>query len=337
MPEAPEFSDIVAADPDAAGSRRQRGGRIAAVAAVVVAVTVLAIALALSRGPAGQSPAGAGTSPAGAPSTSPPVDLAAVTADISCDWPKESDRVALDDLDKFPAVAMFTCAGDDRTYEDGEWSVNIREATTSGVAAVIAAMHGPAPDTGGSCDLVLIADPAVAFVAADGSSVVPKYRHDECGHPIGLAAFRGINWEQLAVVKDTLQQSSEEIAAGCSHQYKNMNYYEGQGDHQVSAGGPVFPDDGNTLHACVYRTNGEIDVGTFVTDVSFTADQSDKLRTALSQPGSNADCKPQQNFALVFDGERQVDVELGGCHRVLRNGGVGAADGSVLQDLFGQS
>jgi hypothetical protein len=78
-------------------------------------------------------------------------------------------------------------------------------------------------------------------------------------------------------------------------------------------------------------------VGTFVTNLKFTAQESDRLRAALSQPGTSAECAPQQRFALVFDGRHQVDVELGGCARVLRDDGVGTADGAVLADLFGQS
>jgi hypothetical protein len=226
----------------------------AASAVGIVAIAAALVVAVAHGGPNRSSAAGDGaptsTTPSSAPTSAAPIDLAALTAAIPCPDDK-TPRVSPDALTGFGAVAVFTCGDDIRTYADGEWSVQIREAATPDIASVETAIQAPPPpEPSGEyfCDDVLYGEPALVFVDADGHTLVPKFHRDSCGVPVGLDATRTIHWHELSVRKDTLQQSAEEIAAGCSHQYKNMNYYEAQyGDQKVSGGGPVFPDDGALL------------------------------------------------------------------------------------------
>lgn len=327
-----------------------RSTRIAAVAAAVVAVVALAVALPLLHGATperhpGVAPA---TTPARSPDSTAPVrrDLATLTRRAPCPPPAKAKLATRAQLRTYPAVAALYCTEADRTYpHDGEWAVEIRKASRTGIGVLVHALDQPdGKPTGGACLDYLILAPPLVFVDAHGNYLVPRYPRDRCGQPeaAAVAAVRDHHWRVISVRKVKQQATAAEVAANCGADSKNMLYLDSQFGADPDSGRPVFasrPDA--VLRVCVYRVRpAEPDVGTFLRAVRLSARESARLRAALSGAGTARSCPPQPEFADVLDGSGDyVMVELGGCWRVDRGDRahetLGTADATVVGRLLG--
>jgi hypothetical protein len=273
------------------------------------------------------SSTGGGTGVAATPTSPPPraTDLAHLVRGVPC-APKKPEPVTRAQLRAFPAVAAVTCGWGTRTYPHaGEWSVMIRKASDSGIAALVAAFDQPnePPSTTGCLD-VLIGGPPLVLVDAHGGYVLAHYPQDGCSQPLGEAidAMRHHAWRTISVHRDKLIRSARSLATGCADDIKDMLYYEP--GTTLSSGQAVLNRHPQLpLKACIYAAAPSLEVGHFVRKVDFDAAASAALRDALSNPGPARSCVPQRRFALVrtpiYDKAGDADtawVELGGCWRV---------------------
>lgn len=308
-----------------AGRRRSR--RPAAVLGVVGVVLLTAVAVGLYHAASAGNPAPAAHSAAPGPQRHP-VDLAALTRRAPCPPPAKAERAGRTQLREFGAVAAVTCAWDERTYPHaGRWTVLVRKASGSDIAALVAAFDQPdQPPTNGACSLVLVVGAPLVLVDAKGNYLVPRYPLDACGQAQEgtVQVVRDHPWQTISLRKLKQQRTARELAAHCGARAKDM-LYDAQSGQNLSPGEPVLnrhPD--LNLHACIYRASpASLDAGSFVRGITLTDDQSASMRDALNGAGPTATCQPQRRFAYIatptYDSAGDADwviVELGGCWRV---------------------
>ena len=296
------------------------GNRPLVATAILVSVVLLASCASATQPPQPRHPTAASSSHRTAD------DVAGLARHVPCPPRAKAAGATREQLRTFPAVALVTCAWATRTYpHGGEWSVVIRKASDRDVASLVAAFDRPDERVHGACLGVLISGPPIMLVDATGKYVLARYPHDRCGNPQAavLDAVRQHSWQPISVHRDKLIRSARSIATGCGDEAKDMLYYEP--GSALSPGEPVLNRHPKlTLKACIYhRSSGSPDVGQFVRVLTFDADQSTRLRNALSGAGPPGACVTQPRFALIatpiYDKVGDADVawvELGGCWRV---------------------
>jgi len=109
---------------------------------------------------------------------------------------------------------------------------------------------------------------------------------------------------------------------------------------KAGPGGPVFTRRPSTKRrVCIYRTTKHLDTGEFLRAVRITGANVADFDAAVSSSGPAGECSAQREFAVVFGPGHWLNIELGGCWRVLRddNGAerFGSADPATLQRLLG--
>jgi hypothetical protein len=329
---------------DAAKQPRRRRGPAAAtavVAALVVAgVTVGAVAIARGGGDdQHRAPVTALT-----PRADATTDPVALTADVPCPNRPEArvDPPTPEELAAFKAVTAVVCGyGYIRNATEGEWDTRVRRVATSSVADLQAAYELPDESlTNGACTDDLRIPPAIILVDADGHWVFPVAPSDQCRKPRPEleAALKALVWQDVWEHKIDQLSTPEAVAANCSMRWKNENWmYADLGASHPGPGGPVKYFDPATAHVCLYKSSADdFEVGDFQRGVKLDQRQAQKLVDALTGAGPTGDCPNVAEFAVVqSDIGDSLNVELGGCWRVNREGGTGTADASVVRNILG--
>lgn len=322
--------------------------RLVAIAAAVAVVVAVAITIAVTR-PNGHNQH---ARPADTPT---PVTIHGTAAlrhlvrHTPCPAPKGTSSITRAQLAAFPAVAAVTCTEVERTIpHQGEWSVLIKKASSTGITALKHAFElpdSPRPTGQVACLDVLIIGAPVLFVDAQGHYVVPRYPIDHtCNRPLP-ATLHAVNrqpWHAISTKKLQQQQTPAELAAGCSDKIKNVVALDVHFGIDASPGGPVFTYHPHAqLRACIYRASPRDDqVGDFVRGIHFTPHQSAQLRAALTGPGTtNNSCPSQDTFAAIATrGGDSIYLELGGCWRLQRDEPhvtLGTANPNIIKQLLG--
>jgi hypothetical protein len=309
----------------------------AAAAAAVAAIAVVASGNGSPRRPA----TGPHATPSPSSSSTSPIDAEALTSAVPCQPSAAGALADRDAVRALGAVAAVNCIDREQTYEDGEWTVEVRRISATGIAAFLDAIDRPdEPPTNGSCTADLRVDPAIALVNPSGGYLFPRFPRDACSQPMQDLAKRITDWQEVSTRRVRQQFTRAELDGHCEPAWKNMLAMD-PGEHP-SEGGPVLARAaaGEPLHACLYRTGADSQVGEFERAITVAPADADRLRTALAAPGTAGECAPQASFAVVQAlGHGEVTVELGGCWRVLRDdlehSGIGTADAAVVQTVLG--
>jgi hypothetical protein len=280
------------------------------------------------------------------------LDLAELTADAPCPFAVGTKPATRADLEKFHAVAAFSCTESQRTFAgEGEWTVETRQATADGIAALVSAFDQPdrsQPPSGAPSNFACA---GVAYglmltlVDADGHLLVPTAPTDVCGEPLQsvVRAVDRLHWQTIGTRRLQQVATPEALAAGCIMHVKDMPVIDGQSSIGTSRGGPVLttrPDA--SLDVCVYRTGTDPTVGTFTRGVQLDDVDSARLRSALTGAGPTHSCIDQPDFATVTArGGGTVYLELGGCWRLERDGARitlgSASDPRLVEQLLGRN
>jgi hypothetical protein len=248
------------------------------------------------------------------------------------------------EIARYAAVAVVLCDyPETRAYPgEGLWTVRIRRVATRGLGRLLFALkrHDDSPSSG-ACPGVGYGP--LSLLLTDGSThyLHPRMPRDECGGPQRMysEAEKALVWRTVSVDRVALSRSPASLASGCEMRWKNEIHLLGP-SVKTSAGGPVFSRRPRTTRKiCIYRTGSDQDIGEFVRSVRLSGSQVNDFDAAVSGPGPTGDCQAQHRFAVVFGPGNRVNIELGGCWRVLRvDSGAerfGSANAAELERLLG--
>jgi hypothetical protein len=245
----------------------------------------------------------------------------------------------------FGAVAVINCRQDARIYSgEGEWSVLLRQVATSGVAALVAALERP-DEPAASADTVcaLPGYGPLSILLADGVGgyLHPRMPETSCGGPQHEVsdAMDDLEWRTVSVTRLEQVRTPESIASGCSMSWKNLLEMLAS-SLKPSPGGPVFLDVTDTARKiCIYHAGDDLDRGDFTRALTLDGADAQTFDAALSGAAPTGECDPQRDFAMVLSAGHWLDVELGGCWRVLRVDfsytEFGGADAATVKRLLG--
>ena len=123
------------------------------------------------------------------------------------------------------AIAAVLCTESQQNYPgDGEWETMTKEATSTGVDAMVSAFkRADAAPTKSACAADLIVGPTVVLVEADGQYVIPEYPRDDCGQPqvTAIKTVESAPWRYVSTAKMSQVRSQLSVATGCSMGWKN--------------------------------------------------------------------------------------------------------------------
>lgn len=245
-------------------------------------------------------------------------------------------------LAEFRAVAAVRCVQEVR----GVWVVRARQVGTNGIAGLQAAYQRRSEPavTGGLCTLDLATLPGVALVDAASRWLAPAIPHDSCRKPLPEVrdAIGAVRWRDVRVQKlrRIVSQAAQEV--GCEQRWKTLAALNPPPGSRLSAGGPVFPVAPARVLVCHYRTSlADPEVGAFQRSGHLQGLDAGRLLAALAGPGRAGACPAARDFAVLSSADPRrpsspVQVELGGCWRVLRADppGLGRADPTVARPLL---
>jgi hypothetical protein len=243
----------------------------------------------------------------------------------------------------FGAIAVVRCFDKEQTFPDGEWTVLVREASQTGVNALVAALDKPdAKPTTGACPAILIGNPNLVLVNAAGDHLTPTFPLDDCGQPQARIADIPSNWRLISSDKVQLQRSRAEITNHCQPAWKNELDIYAQTAERPGPGGPVltYPDN-KTLYVCIYQSPADdLTIGNYLRGLVLNGGAAAQLRVALDGAGNTGTCTPQRQFAVISTPSgAEVNVELGGCWRVQRDDSAhestGTAQPKTIRTLLG--
>jgi len=271
-------------------------------------------------------------------------ELDAIGRDAPCRDVNRSDNIARPEaIADFGTTAMINCVQTVRSYPgDGEWSVLIRQVAMTGLADVVAALQRPdeppaSPET--YCDLVGHG-PLPVLLANGADYLHPRLPETSCGDPQAevMAALKAVEWRTVSLTRIEQVRTPESIDSDCEMRWKNELGLEA--DYlDTSDGGPVFVgrDPGGAIKVCLYHVVSDPDAGEFSRAVRLSGGEADELVDALTGAGPTGTCAPPSDFAVLHAAGRNLNVEIGGCWRVLRHDAsqaVGSADGAALERLL---
>ncbi len=319
------------------GRRLRRWAAVGGVAAVLLVVA--GAALIELRHPGSTAPQ----------SRSAPLDTAAsdrLALNAPCDRVTGREEPAgLAQIATFDTVAVVECRFDNKAYPgEGEWSVLIRRVADAGLADLLTALQrpddDPNPPQGGGCALVGYGPLRILLADGQRRYLHPRAPTTTCGVPQQQvqSVIDGLDWRTVSVTRIEQTRSQASIDAGCEMAWKNENAM-GMGGH-LGSGGPVFVQHPDAdLKVCLYKRAGDPDVGEFDRSVVLSGTEGQQLREALAGPGPAGECAAQTGFAVIFAGGPYVNVELGGCWRVVRgdldSSSTGSAQPDVVKRLLG--
>lgn len=245
----------------------------------------------------------------------------------------------------FGVVGVINCRQDLRSYPDeGEWRVLLRQVAPSGLAALVAALERPdesPPPQGVSCPLPAYGPLSILLANNTGGYLHPRMPEDACGAPQRelTQAMDALDWQTVSLTRLDQSRTPESIASGCAMAWKNELEMVAP-SLEPSAGGPVFANSARTTRKiCIYHAGDDLDRGDFVNAVTLDGEDAHDLDLALAAAAPTGDCQAQREFAVVFGGDHWLNVELGGCWRVLRVDlsytEFGGADAATVNRLLG--
>ncbi len=317
---------------------------IVASVAVVVAVAAGALALSGQFGRASSGHAGsAGSSLPPAETDTAVLDRIAAAAPCA----RVQGDTAPARVAAFPTVAVVSCESGFRIYPgEGEWQTLVRRVTGSGLGALVTALTRPDERRrSGEYACPAIAYGPLQILLADGQGhyLHPRAPVTYCDapQPAVFLAIRQLPLRTVSVTRVVQERSAASVSSGCDMQWKNELALAGTAGPHPGPGGPVFVQRPTSrLYACLYRTApGDAEAGLFVRGVPLSAARSLTLRAALTGAGPRGTSAAQSAFAVVRADGQWVNVELGGCWRVLRDdrnpASLGTADAAVVSQLLG--
>ena len=323
--------------PGTPGTRWRDGRRIAWLAAAPLAALVtLAAGCGTVRTPPGGG-SGHGQTATGSPASSPtavsptsaggsPVPTTTggpvTPGQPACaGWPSNAARGALPA--SFVPVAVIRCVTSDQMIPgNGQWEVATLERADKNLAPLIAALRRPAPERnpGALCPYIAMVPPQFVMVGGDGRMIIPRLPLSGCGQvqPQVLAALSGLAWRPLSVRLVSQIQTQQEVASGCTPQYRDP--FLSYGSLRPSPGGTGLGTRPASLRICVYTSGGTTGTTQFVRAATVTGSAESNLLAGLSGAGRTSLCSlPHDKFAVLGGaGAPAIYVELGGCDRVFR-------------------
>jgi hypothetical protein len=263
-----------------------------------------------------------------------------------CDRVTSASHLAgADTVAAFPAVAVVDCRTEVKSYPgEGEWAVLVREVTADGLLPLMSALtqpdeEGPAGET--ACAAVGYGPLTILLADRAGTYLHPRAPQTSCGapRPAVLSAISGLTWHIVSTTRIDQLRTEPSITNGCEMGWKNETAIYAANAHD-SRGGPVFTADADTpLHVCLYRVADDPQAGEFERGITLDGSDSRRLRDALTGPSPAAGCAAQDSFAVIRDGGQWVNVELGGCWRLIRENDnpvtYGTADAEEVKKLLG--
>jgi hypothetical protein len=322
--------------------RRSRSPAVAGAVGVVLAV-VLAVTLA-NRGSTQREPNAAARPRAGSHPPAPSVEarrLAEFAERAPCRL-IEPDRHQADarQVARFDAVAVVQCANGTRRYAgDGEWATLARRVATTGMPRLLTALKRPdeRARSGVACAAIAYGPLDILLVDRHGRYLHPRFPETGCGapQPAFSSALAALRWRTVSVTRVQQLRSQAAIDSGCEMAWKNLHALL-IGPARAAPSGPVLTERPRAaLQICLYGRSKDPDAGSFRRGLTLTGAPAAALRTALGGAGSASSCPLVADFAVVFAGGPWVEVELGGCWRVLRGDTVGTASPSAVTSLLG--
>ena len=315
---------------------RRRAAAVPAMAAItgVVAVTaVLAVGLPLGPDRLDPAPAPGAAPTASADATAPEVPLGSGACPSVLEGEADGEPIGSDHA----AEIVVVCSSDMREFAgEGAWQVVVERRSREIAAETVRLLSQPdeqapqpsATDDSGQEVLVCTLEkpyfPYLLLIGPDGTTVTPRIPRNRCGKPDrALQALFGPEapLQEVAVTRVRQIRSEAEVASGCQG-YKNMIEVEGQSPSGPASAGPAFPARPERLQVCVYTTppddptSPEFVRGRWLTPQEI-AELVDELGALAADDRS---CRvPSREYAVLSGYGGWVLVELGGCHRVLRD------------------
>jgi hypothetical protein len=233
----------------------------------------------------------------------------------------------------FAPVAVLRCVTSDQQIPGkGEWETATLERADTSLAPLVAALRHPSGQRipGMMCPAIAMVAPQFVLIGRDGTALWPLLPLTGCGLVQSgvLAALSALSWQQVSVRLIAQVQTQQEVASGCTPQYTDP--FTMYGPLRPSAGGTVFPAVPSSLRICTYSSGGTSSAPQFTGSATVTGSAEQDLLTGLSGAGQATLCtQPEPGFAVIggpgspgtsiTPGSGQIYVELGGCHRVLRD------------------
>ena len=252
------------------------------------------------------------------------------------------------EIEAFRARAVVNCRTGERTYPGaGVWQVLTREVAVRGLAQLLEALTRPDARTPPeqACPAIGYLPLTILLVGPGEHYLHPRAPAATCGgpQPATRRAIAALGWRTVSVTKLQQVTSPAALASGCEMAWKNEVALMA-GSLSRSAGGDVHVGGtAEPLVACVYRADPSDDgAGEFQRAVRLDGARATKLRAALSLSGTVGTCRPQRAFAVVrARSGAWVNVELGGCWRVVRDdenpARLGRADPAAVTRLLGRA
>ena len=217
------------------GVVRARAGRSALL--VLVPLTAL-VTLAAGCGTVTAPPSGGGTGHGQTAASSPPASPTASGSPVptttggpvtpgqpACaGWPAGVPRGTLPA--SFAPVAVIRCVTSDQMVPGkGQWEVATLERADKNLAPLTAALRSPSarPRPGVMCPEIAMIPPQFVLVDGDGKMIIPRLPLSGCGlvQPQVLAALAALSWRQVSVRLVSQVQTQQEIATGCTPQFRD--------------------------------------------------------------------------------------------------------------------
>jgi hypothetical protein len=318
----------------------QLATRAASVALLVVATALAAGCGTVSTPSAGAGPAKTATKVARPPRpvTASPVPTTTAGPPIvpgqpACvGWPTHAVRGKALPASFVPVAVLRCVTSDQQIPGKGEWETATLERADTNLAPLIAALRHPSGRRipGMMCPAIAMVAPQLVLVGRDGTALWPLLPLTGCGLVQSgvLGALSGLSWQQESVRLIAQLQTQQEVASGCTPQFTNP--FTMYGPLRPSAGGTVFPAVPSSLRICAYSSGGTTSAPQFTGSATVTGSAEQQLLAGLSGAGQATVCtQPEPGFAVIGgpgspatsitpDGGL-IYVELGGCHRVLRD------------------
>ncbi len=277
----------------------------------------------------------------------PPAELDRLARDAPCAQVQEGQHPAgRSEIARFDARAVVNCRTSERTYPGaGQWQVLTRQVAVHGLARLLDALTRPDVVTPGGemCAAIGYGPLTILLAGPAGQYLHPRAPATTCGapQPATLRAIAALAWRTVSVTKLRLITSPAALASGCEMQWKNEIAMEGGSVSRLASGAVNLGAPTDPLVACIYGSaHPASDPGTFQRAVQVDGPRAKELRAALSLPGKAGSCPSQTTFAVLrLQGGPWVNVELGGCWRVMRNDenpvALGRAQPATVRRLLG--
>ena len=223
----------------------------------------------------------------------------------------------------FVPVAVIRCVTSYQTIPGkGQWEVATLERADNNLAPLMAALRNPVGRTspGTMCPQIAIVPPQFVLVSGDGTMLVPRLPTSGCGlvQQQVLVALAALAWQQVSVRLVSQIQTQQEVASGCTPQYRDP--FTVTESLRPSSGRGGLGAQPSSLRICVYTSGSATSTAQFVRAATVTGTAESELLAGLSGAGRASLCTlPHGKFAVLGGANAPLMyVELGGCDRVFR-------------------